>query len=681
MKPSNQKKQPVKQPTKQPVKQSFTERIKKITQNKFFIIILLFIVSIVYFTNYNALYDKKLDTNGDNIYYFSLGKSLAEGDGYCTPFGFKKSPHGHFPPGYPAFVSRILKIHPDDVQAVKKANGFLLYGAIILLFFSAYFISRNSILAFCVSILASMHSEMLRFATIMMSEPLYIFLAMLAIFLAILLVRWDFNKKLWKLITLSALLVLTVFYIYFVRTMGLAVIIAIAGWLGLLSLVSLYQYIKNKKSDTEIALVHKKTFLLRIILAAAVTLSCLSAKAIWDHRNKVNGISGKDYENTFFVKANNGKMEGMADWKARIKSNTGNYFTRWVPKDTYFKKYNDSDKEVSKKEWITGGLLAIVLLFGSFYGTGSLLLLFYVILTVGVLIFYPEWYGGVRYIVPIAPALIFLLLNGFCAILALIMKLFKKVKGHSKTDAGAASLQQVRVNNDLPLESDPSLATFILQSLLVLILTFGWLTPRYAEAQSYYRQLTTIKSWTMTTDTKMSNYIKACEWCADNISDTARTACRKPEIFYMYSKFHKAQEFPRYGEPETIYNWFCKNKITHFILDDWFMHAYKTVYPCIRQYPDKFKVIQQFGEGDTVKKSNPTYIMEFNDKWGYTGDMVDGKRQGEGVWYLQDGRVYTGHFENGQPNGYGELATPEGQVVAGIWQNGAMVKNTGVRQK
>lgn len=673
MKHSTQHKQPAKQSVKQSVKQSLAERFEKFTHNKFFILVLLFIVSIVYFTNYNALYDKKLDNNGDNIYYFSLGKSLAEGNGYCTPFGFDTYPHGHFPPGYPAFVSCVLKIYPDDVQAVKKANGFLLYGAIILLFFSAYLISRNSILAFCVSVLASMHAEMLRFATIMMSEPLYIFLAMLAIFLAILLVRWDFKKKMWKLITLSALLALTVFYIYFVRTMGLAVIIAIAGWLGLLSLVSLYQYIKTKKNDTEAALVHKKSFLLRIILAVVVTLSCLSAKAIWDHRNKVNGISGKDYENTFFIKANNGKMEGVADWKARIKSNTSNYFTRWVPKDTYFKKYNDSDKEITKKEWLTGGLLAIVLLFGSFYGSGSLLMLFYVILTVGVLIFYPEWYGGVRYIVPIAPALIFLLLNGFCAMLALIMNIIKRAKGRSKMDAGTASLPLSSLHSPLSTPK-PTPATVILQALLVLILTFGWLTPRYTEAQSFYRQLTGIKSWTITTDTKMVNYLKACEWCASNLPDTTRMSCRKSEIYYMYSKFHKSKEFPRYGEPDVIYNWFCKNKITHVILDDWFIHAYRTVYPCIQKYPDKFKVVQKIGEGDSVQKTNPTYIMEFNDEWGYTGDLVDGKRHGEGVWHIQDGRTYTGHFENGLPNGYGELKTTDGHVVAGIWENGNLIK-------
>ena len=139
MNPPYQKKQPAKQPSKQAVKQSLAERFERFTHNKFFILVLLFIISIVYFANYNAIYDKKLDNNGDNIYYFSLGKSLAEGNGYCTPFGFDSYPHGHFPPGYPAFVSRILKIYPDDVQAVKKANGFLLYGAIILLFFSVIF--------------------------------------------------------------------------------------------------------------------------------------------------------------------------------------------------------------------------------------------------------------------------------------------------------------------------------------------------------------------------------------------------------------------------------------------------------------------------------------------------------------------------------------------------------------
>ena len=64
-------------PKKQPVKQSLAERFEKFTRNKYVIIILLFIVSIVFFTNYNALYDKKfLDESKVEHKFFP--------DGYVT---------------------------------------------------------------------------------------------------------------------------------------------------------------------------------------------------------------------------------------------------------------------------------------------------------------------------------------------------------------------------------------------------------------------------------------------------------------------------------------------------------------------------------------------------------------------------------------------------------------------
>jgi len=79
-----------------------------------------------------------LDNNGDNIYYFALGKALSEGLGYSNSMGYEVTPHNHFPPGYPYFVSKIIKVFGDNIETVKKANGFLMYGSVILLFFVTF---------------------------------------------------------------------------------------------------------------------------------------------------------------------------------------------------------------------------------------------------------------------------------------------------------------------------------------------------------------------------------------------------------------------------------------------------------------------------------------------------------------------------------------------------------------
>lgn len=630
-------------------KKSFLDFFKSLSQSKIVIVIFLLITTLVYISNYSAVFDKKIDMNGDNIHYFSLGKALAEDKGYVNTLGFTESPHGHFPPGYPAFVSIILKIHPNDIIAVKKANGMLLYGSIILLFFSIYYMSRNSILAFIASLLASMHSEMLRFASIMMSEPLCIFLSMLAIFLAILLIQWDFNKrKKWQWITLTILLAISIFYLFLVRTMGLALILALLAWVGCWTINAWWRLYKSKKdNDTEETKIQRKHLWSRAILVMVIALSFVSSKTMWDHRNKQCGISGKDYENTFFVKANNGKMEGTADWKERIKSNTSHFITRWLPQATCAAPFVDDDAEFTRQEWIGGSILAFFLLLGGVFGFGSFLMLMYAGITIGVLTLYPEWYNGVRYIIPIVPALIYLLLNNLNIITGWIVKLVK-------------------------IKSSP----IFFQAIILLLSFLFWLSPRYASAQEKYRNWAKIKSWTSLNDVHQNNYLKACEWCADSIPDTARVSCRKPEIFFMYSKYHHAIEFPRYAEPDVVYDFLVKNNISHVILDDWYKHAYTTLFPCIKKYEEKFMVLKEIGEADTAAKVVPTYVLQFNDDWGYKGDLVDGKRQGEGILRFHDGRCYEGHFENGLPNGYGTFTDTAGNIYKGYWKNGSAVKIT-----
>lgn len=623
------------------------QKLDQFFRNKWVIGVMLVIVSFVYNHNYASLYDRKIDLNGDNIYYYSLGQALSQGEGYTNIMGFNKTPHSHFPPGYPWFVSKVIKVFPDNVQTVKKANGFLMWMNVMLMFFVVFLTTRNSILAFCSSLLMSLHKELLRFATIMMSESLYIFLSLLAILLALLILRNKIGeKRRWMLPVTIVIYGLIIAYTYFVRTMGLSLILALIGWLGIIAIYELVRWRKaDKQSEEAVALSHKLTFLKAATLCLVTLLAVGTAKLSWDARNRHLNLVADDYQKLFMSKTNNETMEGVADWKIRIKSNTSHFIARWIPEATCMKAPVYGDQDVTGKELALGLLLIAVMICGCLYlNQGRLLMLFYVALTVGVLILFPEQYGGTRYIVPVMPFFIFLSLAGLVAIVAWAYKAFK-------------------------LSHPP----FLAQGILLLLLTLGLMAPKYTEAQSDFRKTARIKSWLSTGDINSVNFLSAAKFCGDSLPENARVVNRKPELFYMFSHYHPSSSFPHYADPDTIYNMLCRNNINYVIIDSWFRHAYLTLYPCVMKYPEKFKEVKRFGQVDTLRRINPTFIFEFNDEWGYKGEMKDGVREGEGTLKMQDGRTFKGTFSNNMPNGHGVLYDVDGKaIMSGLWRNGIM---------
>lgn len=651
--PSTQKKNIMKQKNKQEKgkqgqKRNFWEGFAHFSQNKIVIAVLVVIVSFIFGSNYSSIYDKKVDLNGDNIIYYSLGKSLCNGDGYSDIIHLEKAPHSHFPPGYPFFISKVIKVFPDDIQTVKKANGVLLYLSVILFFFIINTTTKNSILAFCASVLMSMHKELLHFASIMMSETLFIFLSLLSIFLAILLIKGEIGKKRpWMAWIFIALYGVIIAYTYLVRTMGLSLILALVAWLGIFAIASLIRWrIAVKKEDTEKALSCRQQLWKSAVLCVLTIVAVGTAKLAWDTRNKNLGLSGSTYESNFLKKTNNETMQGIEDWKVRIKSNTTNFITQWIPQATYMKDPVEKDHKNTTSEWIWGCLLIAVMIGGCLYmRPGRLLMLFYVGMTIGVLILYPEQFGGLRYVTPIMPLLIFLLLNGISACIWGLFKIFK-------------------------IKIPP----LLLQSIVVLLVTFISLTPKYAAAQKTYRDNAHMTSWFSIKDINAKHYLEASRYL-DSIPGDVRAICRKPEITYMFSNYHATNGFPSYAEPDEIYNMLVRDSINYLIVDNWFRHAYVTLFPCIQKYPEKFKVVKKYGEVDTVQKINPTYIFFFNDEWGYTGDMKDGVREGKGVLKMQDGRKYEGEFQNNLPNGLGTLYDTAGvKLVTGYWKDGALTR-------
>ena len=99
----------------------FVEQMKSLLNSRWTYVFCSAILMFVFYVNYNEVYDKKPDLNGDNIIYYSLGKSLAEGNGYTDVIGYGDKPHTHFPPGYPAFIATCLSFDSDlDFEHFKK---------------------------------------------------------------------------------------------------------------------------------------------------------------------------------------------------------------------------------------------------------------------------------------------------------------------------------------------------------------------------------------------------------------------------------------------------------------------------------------------------------------------------------------------------------------------------------
>ncbi len=632
---------------------NFIEKIEKLFQNKVFCSILLAIISVVFYVNYSAIFDEKISLNGDNVTYYSCGKAIAEGKGYTTVTSLEETPQTHFPPGYPLFIAGLQKISPNDIIFVKQANGVLLWLSLLLLFGLVKRITGNTIVAFCTALLSAIQSTLLSYATIMMSEMLFLFITLSAIHLALYLNEKLVQKKgAWKSIVLLVLFLLNIAYIYFVRSMGISMILALGGWFGFLAIQSFLLYLRKRKEESGAAdlPVLKAWFLQRLVICLLIGVSFFTAHTLWSIRQAETGRTGSSYEGNFLLKTNGGKMTTWDDWKTRIKYNVSGNITKWVPNiifDTPF----DNDKKATSTQWLIGISMILVFIAGLFYlkKQAFLIVFLYVGISMIVLILYPEQYQGSRYLTPLIPFFIFLFFNGIANIIGLICRFL------------------------------PQKPKFLIpQTVVLLLICICWLYPDYMEAQAELRMTAKIKKWEDINDPKMSNYLAASTFCKDSLPDTIRVITRKPEIFYMYSGYKKSASFPWYGEPDTIMTYLRRQKATHVILDDWFKHAYTTLYPAVQKYPEKFKILKMIGKVDTVAKVNPTFVLEFNDKWGYHGERIDGKKTGEGYELFQDGRKYVGHFENNQFNGEGTLFNKDGNVIyKGYFRNNTIIKGEG----
>ena len=127
------------------------------------------------------IFKPTLDMNGDTSQYYIYATSLAQGEGYTELSSLGHPPANGFPPGYPLIMAPIRAI-TDSIIAQKVLNGFMLFGAAVLLFLFLRKVVPQP-LAFTIVLVSLLNYRVLQFATIMMSETAYLFFSTLAIYL------------------------------------------------------------------------------------------------------------------------------------------------------------------------------------------------------------------------------------------------------------------------------------------------------------------------------------------------------------------------------------------------------------------------------------------------------------------------------------------------------------------
>ncbi len=345
-------------------------------------IIYLIVLSILFLSVYSYTFDEKLDLNGDNAYYYVLGKALSQGEGYVNIASINKGPNNHFPPGYPFIISLFMHFS-DNTTFLKILNGVFLLISIILLYEFFKRISGHIKLAFVTVFFLTLNAHLLQYGTMMMSEISFILFSYICLMLVH---KSEFKDDFYKNPSFY-LILFSLAASYYIRSTGLA----------LFGGIFLYFLLRKK-------------WKVALSLAAGFVIFALP----WIIRGQKLG--GSSYLEPL-VMVNPYRPElGNADFGGyitRFISNVARYITREIPNSSFPFIQVNYINNISVMEWILG--IAILVL--SFYGfyklwRKGLLFVCYLLATFGILLLWPEVWRGVRFVLPVMPLILFSILTG-----------------------------------------------------------------------------------------------------------------------------------------------------------------------------------------------------------------------------------------------------------------------------
>ncbi len=321
--------------------------------------------------SYGFTFDKKINLGGDNLSYYYLGKSLAQGTGYSDISSPRLNPHTHFPPGYPNIVAVILVLF-DGVIPVKIANGLFGTGVLIIGFFLFRRIVESEWLSFTMIMVIALNRHFLEYSWIMMSEMPFMFFLMLGCWLFTNIkydIPWYSNRLFLSVIIVSAIS-------YYIRSFGIVLIAAIVA-----------QSFANRKYSYG--------------LVAAIGFTVLVVP--WSVRNSMLTNGGGYLNQLLMVNPYDATM-GTLDLFVLVER-VFNNAVRYCDKEIPYLLLNWTGADYSRLVMPHYILLSIVLLALIAFGLISLRngRFFFISLTVssaGILLLWPSEWFGVRFLLP-----------------------------------------------------------------------------------------------------------------------------------------------------------------------------------------------------------------------------------------------------------------------------------------
>ncbi|MBP9153000.1 MAG: hypothetical protein KBF73_12005 [Flavobacteriales bacterium] len=616
------------------------EKLKEYANHRALVVLYLIIISIVFHGTYDRIFDKKVHLGGDNAGYYILGKSLVDGKGYTSIHSKDQIPGNHFPPGYPVLIASVMKVFSGKITTIKAANGFYMWAALMALFFLFRALTRNIHLSFVACLLAAYNFHLLEYSTIMMSEIPFVLFSTLTL---LLFIMTDFEKpfyKNWKFI----LFVLTLVFAFYIRTLGIALFL----------------------SFMLILLAQKRWKYAGFLFVAFFLLI-----APWQIRS--HNLGGNSYVNQLLMvnpyRPEMGPMK-LADWPNRVSRNVKRYFALEVTNGvmpfetidykqcvkqlkaeageletdttqlkapekelTLAEKQQDaanrgmpgSKVEITTTDYIISILLVLLIAIGlARMKDHRVLLALYLAGTFSILFLWPEAWFGIRFMLPLVPILIMLILNGLSELPLFVAEKLKK--------------------------KEPWILT-----IAIPFAVFFWmksdLETRVVELESRGKGVYI---------NKFKNYFDIATWSSKNLPKDAVVATRKGQLFYLYAN-RWVSGFENTLVQEDVIEGLKKNEVTHVVLDQLgYSSTSRYLYPAIKKYPGKFKVIYQLKDPDT-------YLMEFKYDLDYTGEWKDDKKEGKGVFRWENGMSYEGDWKANKRSGHGKFTWPNKQVFDGTW--------------
>ncbi|HNP20168.1 MAG TPA: phospholipid carrier-dependent glycosyltransferase [Fulvivirga sp.] len=362
-----------------------------VTENASKIYIYIIILAVAFVAAYGFTFDSKQALLGDNASYYSLGKALAQGEGYVNISRITKSPNNHYPPGYPAIISTVL-IFTDSIVAVKLLNGLLFGLSIGLIYLLVFRLTESRASAFVISLMAILNSHLLFYSSLMMSEVPFMFFSLLSIYFY---TKIDIEKAFWRDKYLIGA-ILTMIIAYYIRSLGIALLAGFfLHWL------------------------FKKGWKYMAISLTAFVLAALP----WFLRGQKLGGGSYMKQLQMINPYNPGLGQAdMGDFMDRMINNFTRYFTREIP-DTIFTFSPKYNTPLTGSDWFIGLLILVLIGFGIYkLKSYRLLIAGYLLGTLAILMIWPDVWIGVRFIVPIIPLFLMAFVNGFVQLIKVIRK-------------------------------------------------------------------------------------------------------------------------------------------------------------------------------------------------------------------------------------------------------------------